>query len=89
MIVIEARLGAVESFVKDRESGVAEFPAESLRSAWTVRGPSETEEKSRFTLQAPETQVVLVDRVPEIETVRPFSEQVPETLNAVRFEAFT
>jgi hypothetical protein len=85
--VIET-VGAVVSFTKDREAWIAGVPAPFVRSAFTVKDPSETEARSRLTDQAPPEQVVEVVTAPETLTVAPFTEQVPETEKAAKFERF-
>jgi hypothetical protein len=83
-------LGATVSLTKLREAWVAALPAASLWLAVTVIVPSASAETLRVALQAPLVQVPEAVAAPEATlTVRPVSEQVPETANAVTLAALT
>jgi hypothetical protein len=85
-----ARVGTPVSLTKLREAWVAALPAASLWLAVTVIVPSANAETLRVALQAPLAQVPEAVAAPEATlTVRPFSEQVPETANAVTLAALT
>jgi hypothetical protein len=82
--------GATVSLTKLREAWVAALPAASLWLAVTVMVPSASAETLRVALQAPLEQVPEVVTAPEATlTVRPFSEQVPDTAKAEALAALT
>ena len=80
-----ATVGAVVSFVKLLDWGLAEFPEESLWLTVIETDPSLAPEKSRLADQAPPEQVTVEEASPVMTTSRPFSEQVPVTVKLDSF----
>ncbi len=84
-----ASVGARVSFVNERLSWGALFPAASLWFTRIVTTPWAAAVKFRLALHAPAVQTTVAVASPVMTTLRVFSEQVPSTANAAWLARFT